>query len=148
MTVSGEDLDRRRAKIRQRQLLLAVEQWAPAYQRVAGGWLPYLCDLTDATDDERAWLERQVAADGLPAETAGGTDEWHELRRAQGRQANAAASAAFFAGDYPRARDLIDEARAYGALLEAEWRRLHEFLSAQAAPAAEAAPADPVAPAV
>jgi hypothetical protein len=126
----GNDLDRRRSKIRQRQLLLALEQWAPVYQRVAGGWLGYVAEITDATGEERTWLEQHVATNGMPAEHP--TGEWHELRRTQGRQANAAASAAFLAGDYHRAHDLIDDALAYGAVLETEWRLLHKFISAKA----------------
>jgi hypothetical protein len=129
----ANDLDRRRSKIRQRQLLLALEQWGPAYQQVAGGWLGYLVEITDATGEERTWLEQHVAEHGMPAGITGGAGEWHELRRAQGRQANAAASAAFLAGDYDNARDLIDDARAYGAVLETEWRLLHEFISTKQA---------------
>jgi hypothetical protein len=124
----SDDLDQRRAKIRERQLLLALEQWAPAYQQVAGGWLGYVCDITDATAEEKAWLEQYVARNGMPDATA---REWHEVRQAQGREANAAAMAAFTAGDYERAHDLVDDARAYGALLESEWERLHEFIAAQ-----------------
>jgi len=114
----GEDLDRRRSKIRERQLLLALEQWGPAY---AG-------NITDASAEERAWLEKHVAKNGTPEATA---REWHEVRRAQGGEANAAAMTAFAAGDYDRAGDLIDDARAYGALFETEWLRLHEFIAAQ-----------------
>jgi hypothetical protein len=113
----GDDLDRRRSKIRERQLLLALEQWGPAY----------VGNITDATPEEKAWLEQYVAKNGLPDATA---REWHEVRRAQGREANAAAMTAFAAGDYDRASDLIDDARAYGGLFEAEWLRLHEFIAA------------------
>jgi hypothetical protein len=122
------DLDERRSKIRRRQLVLALEQWAPAYQQVAGGWLGYVCDITDATDDEKTWLEQYVARNGMPDATA---REWHEVRRTQGREANAAATAAFLAGDYDRAHDLIDDARAYGALTDTEWQKLHAFIDAQ-----------------
>lgn len=125
----SDDLDQRRTKIRQRQLLLALEQWAPAYQKVAGGWLGYVGDITDATAEERAWLEEYVAKNGMPDAAA---HEWSEVRLRQGREANAAATAAFLAGDYDRARDLIDEARAYGAVMAAEWQKLHEFIEARA----------------
>jgi hypothetical protein len=140
-TTFSDDLQRRQATIRRRQLLLALEQWAPAYQQVAGGWLLYVVDLTDATAEESAWLEKQVAENGMPDEPAHSADEWHAVRRTLGRQANAAASAAFLAGDYDRAQDLIDEARAYGAVLETEWRRLHEFIAARGAESAENTPA-------
>jgi hypothetical protein len=134
----SNDLDGRRSKIRRRQLLLALEQWAPAYQQVAGGWLGYVSDITDATEEERAWLEQHVAKNGMPDESARGGGEWHELRRAQGREANAAATAAFLAGDYDRAHDLIDDARAYGAVMASEWQQLHEFIAARAAAASAA----------
>jgi hypothetical protein len=122
-------LDRRRVAVRQRQLLLALEQWGPAYAgRVA-----------QATDEELAWLKQQR----VPGAAVRDAAEWAEIRQTRGRQANAAASAAFGAGDFARARDLIDEARAYGAVLETEWQHLHEFIDAKAGP--EAAPADGVA---
>ena len=128
----GGDLPDRRSKIRQREILLKLEQWGPAYQHVAGEWLDYVGDIVGATDDERAWLRQHVAEHGKPETTDRSDADWCELRRAQGREANAAASAAFLAGDYDRARDLIDEALAYGGLLEAEWTRLHEFIAAKA----------------
>ncbi|MDP9795176.1 hypothetical protein J2S43_003688 [Catenuloplanes nepalensis] len=131
----GDDLEQRRVKIRRQQLLMATEQWAPGYREVAGGWQKYVCEITSATDEERAWLEAHVAAHGLP-DVMRSAEEWFELRRAQGGQANAAATAAFLAGDFDRARDMIDVARAYGAVLETEWLRLHEFVSARAAAAA------------
>ncbi|MDR7275088.1 hypothetical protein [Catenuloplanes atrovinosus] len=127
-TAHGDDLEQRRAKIRRRQLLMAVEQWAPAYRDVAGGWLRYVAEITGATEEERAWLEQQVAAHGLPEAVR---TDWFELRLAQGREANAGATAAFLAGDFGRARDLIDEARACGAVLETEWEHLHEFITAR-----------------
>jgi hypothetical protein len=49
--------------------------------------------------------------------------------------ANGAATAAFLAGDFGRAHDLVDDARAYGAVLEHEWRRLHAFIADRAAAA-------------
>ncbi|GAA0462939.1 hypothetical protein Ade02nite_29580 [Paractinoplanes deccanensis] len=124
--MNADDLDRRRAAIRQRQLLLALEQWGPSY----------VGRITKASEEELAWLKRQKAPAG-PARSAA---EWNEIRREQGRQANAAASAAFGAGDYARARDLVDEARAYGAVLETEWQRLHEFIDAKAGPEAPPRP--------
>jgi hypothetical protein len=127
-----DDLDQRRTKVRRQQLLLALEQWAPAYQQVAGGWLGYVSDITDASAEERQWLEQYVVEHGMP--DANGR-EWHEVRRAQGREANAAATAAFLAGDYERAHDLVDDARAYGAVMESEWQQLHEFITSKAAAA-------------
>jgi hypothetical protein len=126
--LAENDLRDRRTKIRERELLLALERWAPAYRDVAGDVLTYVFEIAEATEPERDWLRQRVAANGLPA-TPGPT---HEQLRAAGRQANAAASAAFLAGDYGRARDLVDDARAYGALFETEWVKLHQFISAKA----------------
>ncbi|MEV4350830.1 hypothetical protein AB0J83_40755 [Actinoplanes sp. NPDC049596] len=126
-------LDRRRLAVRQRQLLLALEQWGPAY----------VGRVTQATDEEMAWLKQH----GIPTMTVRDAAEWNQIRRDQGRQANAAASAAFAAGDYARARDLIDEARAFGAVTDLEWQNLHRFVDQKAGPEAgqearpEAAPA-------
>jgi hypothetical protein len=128
--MGDDDLDRRRSRIREQELLLALEQWEPDYAGV----------ITGATPAEREWLQQHAASQGPADRTARDADQWHELRRRQGQQANAAASAAFLAGDYARARDLIDDARAYGAIPENEWQRLHAFIAAQAASkAAEAA---------
>ncbi|MEU8817562.1 hypothetical protein [Actinoplanes sp. NPDC048796] len=113
-------LDRRRTAVRQRELLLALEQWGP----------DYVGRVTQATDEEMAWLKKN----GVVGTTVRSAAEWDEIRRVRGRQANAAASAAFSAGDYARARDLIDEARAYGAVRETEWRHLHEFIDSKAGP--------------
>ncbi|WP_433305695.1 hypothetical protein ACQP2F_18780 [Actinoplanes sp. CA-030573] len=121
-------LRKRRADVRRRELILALEQWAPAFRDVAGDVLRYVAEIAEATEPERTWLREHVAAHGLPTGPARTADDL----RAAGRRANAEASAAFLAGDYDRARDLIDEARAHGALFEAEWERLHAFITAQA----------------
>jgi high-affinity Fe2+/Pb2+ permease len=126
--VGSDDLEERRAKIRQRELLLTLEQWAPAYRDVAGDMLRYVFGIAAATEAEQEWLREQVAKNGMP-KTARTAEELRTL----GGQANAAASAAFLAGQYDQARDLIDDARAYGALLDGEWARLHQFIDAQSA---------------
>ncbi|GIF04905.1 hypothetical protein [Actinoplanes siamensis] len=125
--VAENDLQQRRTRIRQRELLLTLQRWAPAYRDVAGDCLSYVFELADATEPEREWLRQQVAQRGLP-QVAGPTID---QLRAEGRRANAAASAAFLVGDHVRARDLIDDARVYGALFETEWVKLHQFISAQ-----------------
>jgi hypothetical protein len=137
--VETDVLRGRKAKVRERELLLTLEQWGPAYRDVAGEGLHYVFEIAAATEEEQAWLRAHIAKNGMPEQ--GRTAE--ELR-AEGGRANASASAAFLAGDYDRARDLIDEARAYGALFEGEWERLHQFIAVQAAgPAAEAEPQVP-----
>ncbi|MFI1993090.1 hypothetical protein [Actinoplanes sp. NPDC020271] len=129
MTALAEnDLQARRTRIRERELLLALERWAPAYRDVAGDTLTYVFEIAEATEPERDWLRQRVAEKGLPV-TPGPS---HEQVRAAGYQANAAASAAFLAGDYEQARDRIDDARVYGALFEIEWVKLHRFISARA----------------
>ncbi|GAA2642610.1 hypothetical protein [Paractinoplanes durhamensis] len=117
-------LAQRRTKVRQQELLLALEQWAPAYRNVAGDALRYVFEIAAATEEEQAWLREQAVP--APARDA-------EQLRTAGRAANAAASAAFLAGEYGRARDLIDEARAHGALFDGEWVKLHQFIDAQEA---------------
>jgi predicted Zn-dependent protease len=114
-----QDLRRRRAAVRRTEILLKVEQWG----------LRYVGDLVDATAEERAWLEQYVAANGEPPDGNRTAEQWSQLRREQAGQANAAASAAFLAGDYDTARDLIDDARAHGGLMETEWVRLHQFIA-------------------
>jgi hypothetical protein len=120
--VESDDLQRRRGEVRRRELMVLLEQWAPADRAGAGDRLHYVFEIAGATDGEQAWLRQQP----LPA-TPRSADEL----RAAGRRANAAASAAFLAGDYDRARDLIDEARAYGELFETEWVKMHAFIDAQ-----------------
>jgi hypothetical protein len=128
-----DDLDRRQSRVRQSQLLLAAEQWAPADEDFGDGWLLEVCTIMDATDDEAAWLGTQVARVGRSADDQQDSGEWHEIRRTRGRLANAAATAAFLAGEFGEAHDRVDEARAYGALLESEWRGLHALIAARAA---------------
>jgi hypothetical protein len=128
MTAVAEDeLQARRARIRQRELLLALERWAPEH-RNAGETLSYVFEITSATEEERHWVRRQVAKDGLPSAPRTAED-----LREQGRRANAAAGAAFLAGDYAAARDLIDDALAHGALYEGEWTKLHHFIASRTA---------------
>jgi predicted Zn-dependent protease len=124
------DLEQRRAAVRRTEILLTVEQWG----------LRDLAVLVGATDEEQDWLRQYVAANGEPPDAGLSAGQWSELRREQGRQANAAASAAFLAGDYDTARDLIDDARAHGGLMETEWVRLHRFIAAQAPARPQAAP--------
>ena len=116
----------RKAKIRQKELLLILEQWGPAYRNVAGERLHYVFEIAEATDEEQTWLREHIAKNGMP-ESGRSAEEM----RAEGGRANASASAAFLSGDYDKARDLIDEARAYGALFEGEWERLHQFIAAK-----------------
>ncbi|WIM92537.1 hypothetical protein ACTOB_004480 [Actinoplanes oblitus] len=124
-----EDLQKRRAELRRRELLLILERWAPAYREVAGDALAYVFEIAGADEGEQAFLREHVAQNGMPQVVGRTADEILEA----GRQANAASSAAFLAGDYDRARDLIDDARLYGALLETEWVKLHRFIAAKAA---------------
>lgn len=126
--VEPDGLQERRTKVRRRELLLMLEQWAPVSRTVTGDALHYVLELAAADEAEQAWLRKHVADNGMPA--AGRTAE--QIRE-EGRRANAAASTAFLAGDYDRARDLIDEARAHGALFAGEWANLHEFIAARAA---------------
>lgn len=127
------DLEQRRAAVRRTEILLTVEQWG----------LPDLAVLVGATDEEQAWLREYVAANGEPPASGLSTEQWSELRREQARQANAAASAAFLAGDYDTARNLVDDARAHGGLMETEWVRLHRFIATQAPARPQADPAQP-----
>jgi hypothetical protein len=133
----SDDVLLRKADIRRRELLLTLELWAPAYQNVAGDSLRYVFGIAAATEDEQSWLRQQVADNGMPQATPRSAEEL----RAEGQQANAAASAAFLAGDYDMARNLIDDARVYGALFEGEWTKLHHFISAKAAEKASEATA-------
>lgn len=125
------DLEQRRAAVRRTEILLTVEQWG----------LRDLAVLVGATDEEQAWLRQYVADNGEPPDAGLSAEQWSELRREQGRRANAAASAAFLAGNYDTARELVDDARAHGALMETEWVRLHRFIASQAPARPQADPA-------
>ncbi|BCJ39354.1 hypothetical protein GCM10010168_63980 [Actinoplanes ianthinogenes] len=131
MTAVAEsaDLQKRRVELRRRELLLTLERWGPAYREVAGDSLSYVCEIAGASEPEEAFLREHVAKHGMPQVVGRTADEILEA----GRRANAAASAAFLAGDYDKARDLIDDARLYGALLDTEWVKLHGFIAAKAA---------------
>ena len=100
-----------------------VEQWG----------LRDVGELVDATAEEQEWLRQYVAANGMPQDAGLSTEQWSEVRREQARKANAAASAAFLAGAYDTARELVDDARAHGGLMETEWVRLHQFILGRAA---------------
>jgi hypothetical protein len=123
------DLAARRAQVRERELLLLLEQWGPGYQRVAGDGVRYAAEIAKATDAEWVWLREYVTAHGIPAEIARNPQEWHRLLRDQGKRASSDANAAFKAGDYETARDLLDDALLYGDLSENAWVRLHAHVT-------------------
>src|SRR5262249_55527094 len=46
---SHEEIAARRAQVRQRQLLLAIEQYAPGYHRITGDGVRYAAEIVKAT---------------------------------------------------------------------------------------------------
>lgn len=132
-TDTAAELTARRARVRQHELLLLLEQWGPGYQRVTGNGVRYVAEIAKATNEEWQWLADHVRSHpdvfDVPER---GHDAWFDLRRERGRTAYAAALSAFDSGDYTAARDRLDDALAYRELAEPEWRRLHDHITATA----------------
>lgn len=124
------DLTARRARVRQHELLLLLEQWGPGYQRVTGNGVRYVAEIAKATSEEWQWLAEHVRSHpdvfDVPER---GHAAWFDLRSEQGRAAYAAALTAFDSGDYDTARDRLDDALAHRELAEDEWRRLHHHVT-------------------
>ena len=144
-TPADDGLVARRATVRRTTILLLLEQWGPGYQRITGDGVRYVAEIAKATPDEWRWLAEHTAAhpEVWQETTPRGHDEWFQLRAEQGRQAYADALAAFQRGDYPTCRDRLDDALAYGNLVEAEWVRLHHHVTRTEAQASDGAAATP-----
>jgi hypothetical protein len=123
------DLDARRQQVRRKELPLKLEEWGPGYQRAAGDGVRYLAEICKATGEEQAWLRGHVTEHGMPEEVARNPEQWYQLRRRQGQQAEAEAKAALEGGDFDTARARLDDMFAHNAITEDEWKRLYEYIS-------------------
>lgn len=140
-TQRQQDLTERRTAVRRKEILLALDQYGPGYQRVTGNGLRYVSEIVDATAQERRWLADHVAdhPEVWDAPQFSHT-EVDRLRQEQGRAAFTAADTAFTNEDHTAARNHLDDAFAYGELSEPEWRQLHDHISAHDASRPAAAP--------
>ncbi|WP_328654425.1 hypothetical protein OG598_11695 [Micromonospora sp. NBC_00330] len=121
-----DDPKRRLALIRQREILLAFEEYGPGYHRVTGDGCRYVAEIVNATRDEWEWIYAHARTHPevlIQAEPARNPTQWRQLRREQGEAAFRAADAAFTAGD-TAALDHLDEAQALGTLGPEQWERL------------------------
>ncbi|MEU5673048.1 hypothetical protein ABZ749_22340 [Micromonospora sp. NPDC047753] len=122
-----DDRERRVALIRQRQILLAFEEYGPSYHRVTGDGCRYVAEIVEATPAECEWIYAHARTHPevlIQAGPARNPVQWRQLRREQGEAAFRAADSAFTAGDTATALDLVDEARALGTLGPEQWERL------------------------
>jgi hypothetical protein len=138
-----DELTRRRAAVRRATLLLLLEEWGPGYHRVTGNGVRYVAEIAKATPEEWRWLAEYTTAhpEVWQEKILLNPPEWHRLRREQGQLRHEEATAAFRSGDYATARDRLDEALAYGAVLDGEWVRLHALIDRTEADAARRASA-------
>jgi hypothetical protein len=129
--VHVDDVAVRRAAARRTTLLLLLEQWGPGYQRVTGNGVRYVAEIAQAPDEEWRWLADYCTAHPQvwQEKIVLNPEQWHQLRREQGRQQHEEATTAFHAGDFATARDRLDDALAYGAVLDDEWVRLHHLIT-------------------
>ncbi|MET8528932.1 hypothetical protein [Micromonospora sp. NPDC005172] len=122
-----DDPKRRLALIRQREILLAFDEYGPGYHRVTGDGCRYVAEIVNATPAEWEWIyahartHPEVLTQAGPAHNP---EQWRQLRREQGEAAFRAADAAFTAGDAIAVLDHLDEARALGAIGPEQWERL------------------------
>ncbi|RQW99037.1 hypothetical protein DLJ59_25860 [Micromonospora inaquosa] len=122
-----DDPERRLALIRQREILLAFEEYGPGYHRVTGDGCRYVAEIVNATPAEWEWIYAHARTHPevlIQAGPARNPVQWRQLRREQGEAAFRAADAAFTAGDTQAALDLLDEAHALGAIGPEQWERL------------------------
>ncbi|MEU7925085.1 hypothetical protein [Micromonospora sp. NPDC049107] len=128
-----DDRAARLVRIRQRQILLALEEHGPGYQRVTGDGCRYVAEIVKATREEWDWIYAYGRTHPEALTETGpvrNPQQWHDLRREQGETAFAAAQTAFEAGDHPAALDHLDEARALGVLTEESWDRVRRYVLA------------------
>ncbi len=111
---TDDELAARRAHVRQRQLLLAIEQHAPGYHRATGDGVRYAAEHVNATREEWDWMAANVRSnphllDGEPI----GDGRAHDINRQAARDAFDAATDALKAGDYRTALDRLDDAEVH-----------------------------------
>ncbi|MFI6782641.1 hypothetical protein [Micromonospora sp. NPDC050276] len=122
-----DDRERRLALIRQREILLAFEEYGPGFHRVTGDGCRYVAQIVNATPAEWEWIYTHARTHPeVLAQAGSGRNpvQWRQLRREQGEVAFRAADAAVTAGDTAAALDLLDEARALGTVGPEQWERL------------------------
>jgi hypothetical protein len=104
----------RRAQVRQRQLVLAIEQYGPSYQRVTGDGVRYASEAANATREERDWMAEYVRTNpqALEGESLG-DGRIRDINRQASRQAFAAATAAITKADFKGALDRLDDAEVH-----------------------------------
>ncbi len=123
------DMAKREAKIRQRQIILKIEEYAAGYQRVTGAGYRYVAEIVDAAPDEREWIKNYINEHPdvleLPYRTPA---QWDEIHRTRGDQALQKARFAADSGDSTTALDCLDEARECGVLSERDWHAIRHHL--------------------
>ncbi|MEJ3743140.1 SNF2-related protein [Actinomycetes bacterium KLBMP 9797] len=109
-----DPLAARRAQVRQRQLLLALEQYGPGYQSITGDGVRYAAEAANATREEWDWMAEQVRAN--PRLMDGkrlGDGQIHDINRQAARRAFAAATEAIKNEDFQGALDRLDDAEVH-----------------------------------
>jgi hypothetical protein len=111
---TGEEMTARREHVRRRQLLLAIDQYGPGYQRLTGDGVRYAAEIVNATREEWDWMADHVRANPhLLRGEARSEPELYEHNRQAARDAYTAATAAIKVGDVRTALDRLDDAEVH-----------------------------------
>ncbi|MFK3984483.1 hypothetical protein ACI2K4_29430 [Micromonospora sp. NPDC050397] len=104
----------RRSQVRQRQLVLALEQYGPGYHHITGDGTRYAAEAARATPQEWAWMETYVRNNPqvLKGERLGDA-RIHEINRKAARKAFEAATDAMRRGDFDAALERLDDAEVH-----------------------------------
>ncbi|GIJ29997.1 hypothetical protein Vqi01_51590 [Micromonospora qiuiae] len=104
----------RQSRVRQRQLVLALEQYGPGYQHLTGDGVRYAAEAARATDQEWDWMASYAQANPqvLEGERLGDA-RIHEINRDAGRKAFAAATEAMRRDDFELALARLDDAEVH-----------------------------------
>ncbi|MGI5213870.1 hypothetical protein [Plantactinospora sp. CA-290183] len=122
-SVSGEQPERmpeedapvdRRVEVRQRQLILALEQYGPGYHRITGDGVRCAAEAIRATEPEWKWMADYAQANPqvLEGERLGDA-RIYEINRKATRRAFAAATEAMKRGDFDVSLKRLDDAEVH-----------------------------------
>ncbi|GAB3849246.1 hypothetical protein GCM10029963_33350 [Micromonospora andamanensis] len=107
-------LSDRQTRVRQRQLVLALEQYGPEDEQNPGDGLRGAAETARATEQERKWMADYAQANPqvLEGERLGDA-RIHDINRKAGRKAFAAATEAMRRGDFDLALARLDDAEVH-----------------------------------
>ncbi|MEU7822965.1 hypothetical protein [Catellatospora sp. NPDC049133] len=145
------NLAERAARVRQRQLLLALETIGSGYQRITGDGVRYAAEVADATPQEWNWMAQYARDNPQVLQRDSSSDRgWPTQEQTQrSTELVREAGLAFREGRTADSLDLLDDAQVLDPKGSRDWARMRQRVTdnAQAQPTTATPPAPTAAPA-